>query len=80
MIRNSGNGTSYREITLLIGDIGFRAAALAEISAWVGALLLNLIAYLRTINKFCCCFVIPSCSIIRHRVYNGGINHAKKFS
>ncbi|MBQ7989716.1 MAG: MATE family efflux transporter [Oscillospiraceae bacterium] len=32
-------------ISLLIGRIGFRATALAEVCAWTGALLLNFIAY-----------------------------------
>ncbi len=39
-------------ITLLTGSLGFTAAALAEISAWVGALLLNLLAYRRIMNKY----------------------------
>jgi Na+-driven multidrug efflux pump len=32
-------------ISLFIGQIGFRATAYAEVCAWVGALLINAIAY-----------------------------------
>ena len=32
-------------ITLLIGKIGIKAAAFAETSAWIGALIVNVIAF-----------------------------------
>ena len=32
-------------ISLFIGQIGFRATAFAEVCAWVGALILNSVAY-----------------------------------
>lgn len=34
-------------ISLFMGTIGFRAAALAEVGAWVGALLINVVAFLK---------------------------------
>ena len=34
-------------ITTLIGKIGIRAAALAEVSAWTGALIVNVITFCR---------------------------------
>lgn len=40
-------------IILLIDRIGFRAAAYAEVTAWVGALAMNLIAYRMNIKKLC---------------------------
>lgn len=39
-------------IVLLIGGLGFRATALAEVSAWTGALLMNMTAYFVYIRKF----------------------------
>ena len=39
-------------IVLLIGGLGFRATALAEVSAWTGALLMNMTAYFVYIKKF----------------------------
>ena len=39
-------------IVILIGGLGFRATALAEVSAWTGALLMNMTAYFVYIRKF----------------------------
>ncbi len=39
-------------IVLLISGLGFRATALAEVSAWTGALLMNMTAYFVYIRKF----------------------------
>ena len=39
-------------IILLIGHLGFRATAFAEVSAWTGALLMNMTAYFFLIRRF----------------------------
>ena len=39
-------------IMLFIGDLGFRATAFAEVSAWTGALLMNMAAYIFYIRRF----------------------------
>lgn len=38
-------------ITLLTGQIGFRATAMAEISAWIGALIINAAAFIVVFNR-----------------------------
>ncbi len=55
-------------ISTLIGTIGFRAAALAEVSAWVGALLVNIYAF--------CRILIPR---IREQKTEGEGNGFKKY-
>ena len=39
-------------IILLIGSFGFRATAFAEVSAWTGALIMNMSAYLYLIRRY----------------------------
>ena len=38
-------------IALFINVTGFRATAYAEVSAWIGALLLNMASFEHTLNK-----------------------------
>ena len=39
-------------IMLLIGELGFKATAFAEVSAWTGALIMNMSAYIFYIRKY----------------------------